>query len=114
MLEIICKKCDTVHRYEISDNCSKCESSFNELMNPPKKKGSYKLVAALFGITFMSGVVVDNVVFDSDNNVQANPEEIYVLYNSMSQCIARQTSNSTGNVSYSEFAKKCSQVIGKK
>lgn len=117
MLEIICKKCDTVHRYEISDNCSKCENSFYDTINPPEQKKSYKLTTALFAITFASGIIIDNVVFDSDNNVQANPDEIYTLYAGMSQCIAqksRLSNSASNNNQYNVFAKDCAKIISNK
>lgn len=118
MLEIICKECETVHRYEVSDNCSKCESSFNEMMNPAKKKRPYKLVAALFGITFVSGIAVDNVIFDTNHNVQAKPNDIYILYNSMSQCVEKKARLSTiralNDAQYNRFAQECSKLISEK
>lgn len=117
MLEIICQKCQTVHRYEVSDNCSKCESSFHDVINPLPPKRPYKLIAAVLGVTFTGGIITDNLIFDTDNNVQANAEEIYVLYNGMQTCVQQKAQMSTKTLdrtAYSAFAKRCSETIARK
>ena len=67
--------------------------------------------------TVTGGVITDNLIFDSNNNVQANPEEIYTLYAGMSKCIeqkARLSSSSLSSMQYNVFAKDCSKVMSNK